>query len=93
MKPLSVFIILQALDVVSTLAGLRIGAAEQNPLVSQIMSLGPVSGLLLSKIIVVGIASLAVWMQKFKGIHLANLAFAGVVVWNFSIIFKLAIPG
>jgi len=93
MKPLSVFIFLQIVDLMTTRMALSLGAGEQNPMVAQIMHLAPVYGLLISKLIVVAIAALGVWMEKSNGIRVANLAFTGVVVWNFSVIFKLAIPG
>ena len=93
MKSLSVFILLQAIDLLTTLVALKLGGAEQNPMLSQIMNLAPTYGLLLSKFLVVGIAALGVWMHKSNGLRVANMAFAGIVVWNFGIIFKLAIPG
>ena len=71
---------------------LGMGAGEQNPLVSQILSWAPVYGLLVSKVVVVGIAGLGVWMEKSNGLRVANLAFAGVVAWNFTVIFRLAVP-
>jgi uncharacterized protein DUF5658 len=92
MKPLSVFILLQMLDLLTTRMALGMGAGEQNPLVSQIMSVAPAYGLFISKLVVVGIAVLGVWMEKSKGIRVANLAFAGVVAWNLTIIFRLSVP-
>ncbi len=91
-KPLSLFILLQIIDLITTRVALGLGAGEQNPLVSQIMALAPVYGLFLSKLFIVGVAVLGVWMQKSNGIRVANLAFAGVVAWNFTIIFRLVVP-
>ncbi len=91
-KPLSLFILLQIGDLITTRVALGLGAGEQNPLVSQIMALAPVYGLFLSKLFVVGIAVLGVWMQKSNGIRVANLAFGGVVAWNFTIIFRMVVP-
>jgi hypothetical protein len=63
---------------------------ENNPLVGHFLSLGPVPGLFLTKLIVIGIAAAGASMGKNKGLRLANLAFCGVVVWNMSIIGRLA---
>ena len=92
MKPLSVFISLQILDLLTTRTALRLGAGEQNPLVSHVMALAPAHGLLVSKLVVVGIAVFGVWMEKSNGIRAANLAFAGIVAWNLTVIFRLIGP-
>ncbi len=88
---LQLFVLLQALDVVTTLFAIRLGGQENNVLVAHLMSLGPVTGLLLSKLIVIGIAALGTVRQYHRGIRHANLAFAGVIVWNLTIIVRLAI--
>lgn len=84
------FILLQALDVATTLAALSLGAVENNPLVGQFMALGPVQGLLLTKTIVILIAAAGTLLGRTNGIKLANMAFAGVVVWNMTVIGRLA---
>jgi hypothetical protein len=84
------FILLQALDAATTLAALSLGAVENNPLVGQFMTMGPVQGLMLTKTIVIMIAAGGAYLGKTNGIRLANMAFSGVVVWNMTIIGRLA---
>jgi hypothetical protein len=89
-RPLLIFIVLQILDAATTLFAFAMGGTENNPLVGQFLAMGPVTGLLLTKLIVISIAAGAAFLGKHKGLRLANLAFAGVVVWNVSIIGRLA---
>jgi len=89
-SPLIIFLALQVLDAVSTLGAMAFGGGELNPVVSRIMLIGPVSGLLLSKVIVSGIAVACMRWDKQKAIRIANLAFTGIFVWNCSIVARLA---
>ena len=90
-NPLVLFVMLQVLDVLTTMAVFGLGGGEMNPVVTQIMSIGPLRGLLASKLIVVAIAAACVYIGKQKGIRLANIVFAAVVVWNCSIVARLMI--
>ena len=63
-KPFSIFIALQAVDIITTLIAFRLGGTEQNPLVASFLSIGAVPGLLLSKAAVIALASLAVSYGK-----------------------------
>jgi hypothetical protein len=90
-KPFLIFVVLQILDFATTWVAIRLGGSEHNPLVSQFMAFGPVIGLLVTKIIVIGMASLGVWMGKQNGIRWANVAFSFVIAWNLSIITRLAL--
>jgi hypothetical protein len=90
MTPLGVFLGLQLLDVATTLIVLKMGGAEQNPLVKEFIKFGPAVGLAVSKALVLGLAALLVWMGKLKAIRLANAGFGFVIIWNFVIICRLA---
>jgi uncharacterized protein DUF5658 len=92
LKALWIFVGLQVIDFMTTRMALILGAGEQNPLISQFMAFAPVYGLLISKLVVVGLAAVGVWMHKSKGIGMANRAFAAVAIWNFSVIFRLVVP-
>ena len=91
MNPLHFFILLQVLDVATTMVVLALGGSEKNPIVAHLMSLGPVGGLIVSKILVIGVATAGAFLQKARGIRLANVVFCGVVAWNVSIIARLAL--
>jgi len=90
-KSFYICIVLQLLDFLTTLAAVALGGTEQNPLVAHIMALGSVRGLLVSKLIVIGLAAVGARMRKEKGIRWANFVFAGIVAWNLTIIGRLVL--
>lgn len=77
-----VFVCLQALDVITTLLGLRLGAQEANFFISRLMDFGPATGLLLAKLAGLVIVAMVFLLRKFRLIRLLNLWFAGIVTWN-----------
>lgn len=79
---ITVFVILQTLDVLTTLIGLRVGAQEASLFVGRLMSIGPVAGLLLSKILGVALVTLALKFHRPRVIVFLNYWFAAVVSWN-----------
>ena len=88
--PLAIFILLQILDMATTLVVLAMGGRETNPIIQHFMTVGPVAGLIISKLTVTAIAVAGVALRKNRGIRLANVVFTGVVAWNFTIIARLA---
>jgi hypothetical protein len=90
MKPLLVFLALQLLDIATTIVALGMGGTEQNPLIAQFLAIGPIPGLALSKLLVILLAGMFVWIGRTNTIRLANVAFALIVVWNLTIIGRLA---
>ena len=91
-RPLVIFILLQMLDIATTLYAFTLGGTETNPVVGHFLSLGAVPGLLLTKLIVISIAAAGAYMGKNRGLQTANLVFAGVVIWNVTIIGRLPWP-
>jgi hypothetical protein len=89
MPGLALFVILQVLDVLSTLHAFSLGGGESNPLVSRMLTIGPVTGLVVAKLIVTGLASTLVRMGGGRGLRVINLAYSGVVLWNVSVILRL----
>ena len=79
---LTVFVVLQTLDVLTTLIGLQVGAQEASLFVGRLMSIGPVAGLLLSKIMGVALVALALKFKRTRVIVFLNYWFAAVVSWN-----------
>jgi uncharacterized protein DUF5658 len=88
-KILSIFVVLQVADLATTAATLKLGGVEINPLVHTLMIVGPMAGLVLAKLAVVLIAIGCALMNKPRALQRANLVFAGIVVWNISIIARL----
>jgi Domain of unknown function (DUF5658) len=80
------FIVLQVLDLATTLLAFHMGAFEMNPLVAQFASfLGPVGGVLCSK----AIACLIV-LRVRRLMWVANVLYTGVVGWNCVILLALS---
>jgi len=55
----SVFVLLQVLDVLTTLIGLHLGAGEASLFISRLMRVGPVPALMVSKILAVILVMIA----------------------------------
>lgn len=85
------FFYLQILDVLTTLLGLRLGAAEASPFVRLLMHAGPAAGLALSKIFAVALGAYCVYTRRHRLIRLASYWYGGLVAWN--LIVMLALPG
>jgi hypothetical protein len=83
MTYLEVFFLLQVLDFMTTLVGLRMGGAEVSPFIGWVMRMtDPVTGLTAVKLLGFGLAGVCLWMQKQRVIRSVNYIFAGIVIWN-----------
>jgi uncharacterized protein DUF5658 len=72
------FIVLQVLDLTTTLIAFHYGAFEVNPLVGHLTKIfGPIGGVLFSKVFAVLII-----FRVRKLMWVANLFYVGVVCWN-----------
>jgi hypothetical protein len=81
------FVVLQLLDLLTTLAAFHAGAFEVNPLVARLtMRFGRFDGVLISKLIAVAIA-----MGVRRMVWVVNLFYAGVVVWNIIVLLALSL--
>ena len=87
---LSIFVFLQILDILTTLIGLSMGAGEASAFVATLMHLGPIQGLLISKILAVILVLIALRRRQPRIVVLANFWFAGLVTWNLALIFTQA---
>jgi hypothetical protein len=87
---LAVFVFLQILDILTTLIGLRLGAGEASTFVAALMHLGPVPGLMITKILAVILVLIALRRRRPQIVVLANIWFAGLVTWNLVLIFSQA---
>jgi hypothetical protein len=86
---IEVFLYLQVLDVLSTLIGFRLGAAEATPFVRLMIAWGPLNGLLFSKILAAGLAAACLVLKKRKLIHWINYWYAALVAWNLFTILRV----
>jgi hypothetical protein len=76
------FLGLQILDVLTTMAGLRLGAHEGSTFIGHLLQTGPLTGLIVSKILAAGLAACAVFLNRKRMLVFLNIWFAAVVVWN-----------
>ena len=83
MTSLEVFVLLQVLDVMTTLVGLHIGGTELSPFIAWVIGVtDPMTGLTMAKLIGFGIAGVCLWLRLPRVIHVANYFCAGLVIWN-----------
>jgi hypothetical protein len=85
---MSVFFALQALDVLTTLIGLHMGAKEASVFVGRMLALGPVAGLLISKCFAVILAVAALAFKRPRVVVFLNYWFAVLIAWNLLTIFS-----
>ena len=83
---LTVFVVLQVLDILTTLLGLQMGAQETSVFLGRLMRAGPVAALLIAKIIAVLLVAIAVKFKRPRMVVFLNYWFAGVVSWNLAIL-------
>ena len=86
-----IFVYLQVLDLLTTLVGLKMGAAEFSPFVRILMSAGPAAGVIASKVIALGLGGLCIYLRKPHLLRWASYWYGGLVVWNLGIL--CASPG
>ena len=83
----SSFILLQVLDLLTTLAAFRVGGFEVNPLVATLtVHFGRVGGVVLSKAIAV-----LLMLGVRRRLWVVNLAYIGVICWNIVVVISLAL--
>lgn len=79
---LTLFVALQVLDLLTTMIGLQIGAAEGSVFIGRLIQTGPMTGLLIAKIVAVILVALAVKFRRPRIIVVLNYWSALIVAWN-----------
>jgi hypothetical protein len=94
MTYIEVFVLLQVLDFMTTLIGLRMGGSEISPAISWLMrATTPVIGLTAAKLLGFGLAAFALWARRDRLVRWVNYIFAGIVLWNvFNILRAVGLP-
>ena len=87
----SVFVYLQLLDLLTTLVGFRLGAAEASPFIRMLMHAGPALGVVASKGLALALGAYCVSTQKNHVIRWVSYWYSLLVVWNLMVM--LASPG
>jgi len=79
---LTTFVVLQCLDILTTLLGLHLGARESSIFIGRLMHTGPLAGLLIAKILAVFLVAAALRYRRPRVVVFVNYWFAAVVSWN-----------
>lgn len=91
MPMIQIFIYLQLLDLLTTLIGFKLGAAEASPFIRVLMHTGPVMGVALSKVLALGIGGVCLYANRPKLIKWITYWYGALVVWNLAVM--LSAPG
>jgi len=85
---LAVFVLLQLVDIVTTLLGLRMGAHEGSFFIGRLMKMDPMAALLISKLFAVCLVGMALRWRRPRVVVLLNYWSAIVVAWNLFAIYS-----
>jgi len=77
-----IFMYLQVLDFVTTIAGFRMGLVEGSPMIRWMTHFGPVFAVAASKIFAFGLGGVCYWLNNHKLLRRVNYWYAAVVSWN-----------
>ena len=89
LKALLIFVCLHVADLGTTVAVLRLGGVEENPLVQFLMAFGSMRGLILAKLITAALGIMCFLTSKHGALRLANVIFGAIIAWNLSVIARL----
>jgi len=87
-----IFIYLQLLDLLTTLIGIRMGAAEASPFIRGLMHFGPSLGVVLSKVFALGLGGVCIQLKKHYLIRWITYWYGGLVVWNLMVLLTVPQP-
>ena len=86
MAVIYIFIYLQVLDLLTTLVGFRMGAAEASPFIRMLMHFGPTAGVVVSKLFALGLAGFCMYLKKDHLVRWITYWYGALVVWNLMVI-------
>jgi hypothetical protein len=89
-RTFTTFLALQALDVITTMIGMSLGAGESSAFVNRLLNYGPLSGLLISKALSIVLVAAVVGFGRGRLMRILNPWYAVVVTWNLIVIFRQA---
>ena len=84
--PIQLFVYLQLLDLLTTLVGFKLGAAEASPFIRLLMHAGPAAGVAASKAVAIALAGLCLYLKRPHLIRWASYWYCALIVWNLMII-------
>jgi len=87
-----VFIYLQLLGLLTTLVGFKLGAKEASPFIRMLMYAGPAAGVLVSKVLSLGLGALCIYYKRNHLIRWVSYWYGGLVVWNLMVLLAAPTP-
>jgi hypothetical protein len=89
MPAIHIFVYLQLLDFLTTMAGFKLGAREASPfIVKLIHATSPAIGVAASKVVGLAIAGVCLVMNRPRLVVWVNYWYASLVVWNLLVIIR-----
>lgn len=82
------FVYLQLLDLLTTLVGFKLGAAEASPFIRILMQSGPALGVLVSKLVALGLGGVCVYWKRYQLMRWAAYWYSVLVVWNLFVMLR-----
>jgi hypothetical protein len=80
-----IFIYLQLLDLLTTLVGFKVGVGEASPFIRMMMHAGPTTGVVISKLLALGLGAFCVWANKAHVVRWISYWYSGLIVWNLTV--------
>lgn len=90
MAMIYIFVYLQVLDLLTTLVGFRLGAAEASPFIRVLMHFGPAAGVVVSKLFALGLGGICVYLKKDHIVRYITYWYGGLIVWNLAVMLGAA---
>jgi hypothetical protein len=87
-----IFIYLQLLDLLTTLVGFKLGAKEASPFIRILMYAGPATGVMVSKVLSLGLGALCIYYKKNHLIRWVTYWYGGLIVWNLMVLLASPSP-
>ena len=87
MPAIYIFVYLQLLDFLTTLAGFRVGASEVSPFIAKLIHISsPAIGVAASKVIGLAVGGLCIATNRRRLVGWINYWYASLIVWNLCVI-------
>src|SRR5262245_43120117 len=83
---LALFVALQMLDILTTVIGLHMAAAESRTFIGRLIRVEPMAALLIAKLFAAALVAIALKMRRPRAVVFLNFWFVVIVSWNLAMI-------
>jgi hypothetical protein len=84
-----IFVYLQLLDFITTILGIRMGAAEASPFIRLLSHSASPLAVASSKLVALALGAVCIWLKKDRILSWINYWHAALVVWNLCVILRV----